>query len=170
MEDKTKAKLKVSAAALLYYWAARDAHKPFKGPLGGLLGSKTEAVLRGPVKLLWGLVANNGLQELGLSPESAFNWTLAGALGLEWYIVNYKTKFVTLQHSTQPTPAPAVGWSFPFTDPYGDYALERRPSIDSSLEYDPSFFFGGPQGGPRDFRGIPGYHLGSGWGFWGHGF
>ena len=179
MEDKTKAQLKVGAAALLYYWAARDAHKPFKGPLEGFLGAKTEAVLKGPVKLLWGLVANNALQELGLSPESAFNWTLAGALGLEWYIVNYKTKFALLQQ-----PPPAVGWDFPFTDPYGDYALQQQAAWDSSLEYDPRLFFddrtgasmverggrGGPIGGPSYHQNIPGYHLGSGWGFWGHGF
>jgi len=107
MEEKTKNLLKVGGGALLYYLAAREAHKPFKGPLEGFFGSKAEAIVRGPAKLLWGLIANEGLRGLGVADNEAFGWTVLGALGVEWYVISYKTKFVSAASISSPV---ATGW------------------------------------------------------------
>lgn len=123
------------------------------------------AYFLGKSPLKWGLIAGGANAAIGLAIGGG---AIMGMTACVAAAASDPDHFMQLLSSEQAR----VGWSFPFTDPYGDYALQRRPSIDSSLEYDPSLFFNerGPQGGPRDFRGIPGYHLGSGWGFWGHGF
>lgn len=141
--------------------------------IAGALGAGVGLLFkRNPWK--WGLAAGGVTGLLGVVAEGSFALGVGmcmTAAAKEMGVPPEVMSTFSDQVRTEVAQA-RVGWSFPFTDPYGDYALQRRPSIDSSLEYDPALFFDtrGPQGGPRDFRGIPGYHLGSGWGFWGHGF
>ncbi len=140
MEEKTKNLLKVGGGALLYYLAAREAHKPFKGSLEGFFSSKSEAIVRGPAKLLWGLIANEGLRGLGVADSGAFGWTVLGALGIEWYVVSYKTKFVSVPKTERPSsavpvvPSIATGWE-PWEHQGWEHRLEHREHREHEHEH-----------------------------------